>query len=84
MQDITSKLNLRGGSVNNGNNIPLPCTLSEVSCQSTSTEPNAYNCNKQDNCSFAGRNKITACQKKNKALYFKSTISLSHYVKVIM
>ena len=42
MQDPTLNVNLRGGSVNNWQNIPLPCTLSEGGCQSTSTNPHAY------------------------------------------
>ena len=55
MQDTTLNVNLRGGSVNNWQNIPLPCTLSEGGCQSTSTDPHAYSWEKQDNCLFALR-----------------------------
>ena len=44
MQDTTLYVNLREGSVNNWQNIPLPCTLSEGGCQSTSTDLNAYSC----------------------------------------
>ena len=55
MQDTTLNVNLRGGSVNDWQNIPLPCTLSEGGCQSTSTDPHAYSWEKQDNCLFAVR-----------------------------
>ena len=52
IQDINLNVNLRGGSVNDWQNIPLPCTLSEGGCQSTSTDPHAYSSEKQDNCLF--------------------------------
>ena len=53
MQDITLIVNLRGGSANNWQNIPLPCALSESGCQSSSTEPHAYTWEKQDSALFA-------------------------------
>ena len=55
MLDTTLNVNLRGGSVNNWQNIPLPCTLSEGGCQSTSTDPHAYSWEKQDYCLLAVR-----------------------------
>ena len=55
MQDTTSNLNLRGGTVNNWQTIPLPSTLSGGSCQSTSTDTHACTWEKQDNCLFAVR-----------------------------
>ena len=53
MQDTTLKVNLRGGSVNSWQNIPLPSSLSEGGCQSTSTDPHANSWEKQNNCLFA-------------------------------
>ena len=55
MQDITLNVNLMGGSVNNWQNILLPCTISEGGCQRTSTDPHAYSWEIQDNCLFAVR-----------------------------
>ena len=55
MQDTILNNNLRGGSVINWQNISSPCTLSEGSCQSISTDLHAYTWEKQDNCVFAVR-----------------------------
>ena len=58
MQDTTLNVNLRGRSVNNWQNISLPCTSSEGGFQSTSTDPHAYIWEKQDNSLFAVREKF--------------------------
>ena len=50
MQDIDLNLDLRDGTVNNLQNIPLPCSVSEGGCESTSTDPYAYTWQNQDNC----------------------------------
>ena len=97
MQDTTLNVPLRGGSVNNWQNIPLPCTLSEGGCQITSTDPHAYCWEKQDNCLFAVREKFEGKmikeeiiiislknQRKNKAFYFKCIISLNHFAIAII
>ena len=55
VQDTSLNVNRRGGSVYNWQNTPLPCTLSEGGCQSTSTESHADTWEKQDNCLFAIR-----------------------------
>ena len=55
MQDTTLNVILRGGSVNNWQNSPLSCTLSEGGCQITSTDPQAYSWEKQDNYLLAVR-----------------------------
>ena len=78
MQDTTLNVNLRG-------------------CQSTSTDPHAYTWEKQDNCLFAVREQIEGKMikiggnyyisiesEKNKAFYFKCTISFNHYVIAII
>ena len=42
MQNVSLNVNLRDGTVNNWQNIPLPCPLSAGGCDSTSTDPFAY------------------------------------------
>ena len=50
MQDIELNLDLRDGTVNNHQNIPLPCSVSEGGCESTSTDPYAYTWQNNENC----------------------------------
>ena len=52
MQNVSLNVNLRDGTVNNWQNIPLPCPLSAVGCDSTSTDPFAYTWDEPNNCLF--------------------------------
>ena len=52
MQNFSLNVNLRDGTVNNWQNIPLPCPLSAGGCDSTSTEPFAYTWDEPNNCLF--------------------------------
>ena len=50
MQKVSLNVNL--GTVNNWQNIPLPCPLSAGGCDSTSTDPFAYTWDEPNNCLF--------------------------------
>ena len=52
MQKVSLNVNLRDGTDNNWQNIPLPCPLSAEGCDSTSTDPFAYNWDEPNNCLF--------------------------------
>ena len=52
MQNVSLNVNLRDGTVNNCQNIPLPCPLSAGGCNSTSTDPFAYTWDEPNNCLF--------------------------------
>ena len=52
MQNVSLNVNLRDGTVNNWQNIPLPCPLSAGGCDSTSTDPFAYTWDEPNNCRF--------------------------------
>ena len=52
MKHICKNVNLRDGTVNNWQNIPLPCPLSAEGCDSTSTDPFAYTWDEPNNCLF--------------------------------
>ena len=52
MQNVRLNVNLRDGTVNNWQNIPLPCPLSAGGCDSTSTDPFAYTWDEPNNCLF--------------------------------
>ena len=52
MQNVSLNVNLRDGTVNNWQNIPLPCPLSAGGCDSTSTDPFAYTWVEPNNCLF--------------------------------
>ena len=52
MQTFSLHINLRDGTVNNWQNIPLPCPLSAGGCNSTSTDPFACTWDEPNNCIF--------------------------------
>ena len=52
MQNVSLNVNLRDGTVNNWQIIPLPCLLSAGGCGSKSTDPFAYTWNETNNCLF--------------------------------
>ena len=52
MQNVSLNVNLRDGTVDNWQNIPLPCPLSAGGCDSTSTDPFAYTWDEPNNCLF--------------------------------
>ena len=52
MQNVSLNVNLRDGTVNYWQNIPLPCPLSAGGCDSTSTDPFAYTWDEPNNCFF--------------------------------
>ena len=53
MQNVFSlNVNLRDGTVNNWQNIPLPCPLSSRGCDSLSTVPFAYTWDEPNYCLF--------------------------------
>ena len=50
MQNVSLNVNLRDGTVNNLQKVPLPCPMSTGGCDSTSTEPFAYTWDESNNC----------------------------------
>ena len=52
MQNVSLNVNLRDGTVNNWQNIPLLCPLSAGGCDSTSTDPFAYTWDEPNNYLF--------------------------------
>ena len=50
MKNVSLNVNLRDGTVNNWQNIPLPCPLSAGECNSTSIDPFAYTWDEPNNC----------------------------------
>ena len=52
IQNVSLYVNLRDGTVNNWQNLPLPSPLSAVGCNSTSTDPFAYIWDEPNNCLF--------------------------------
>ena len=52
MQNVSLNVNLRDGTVNNWQKIPLPCPLSTGGCDATSTDPFAYAWDELKNCLF--------------------------------
>ena len=52
MQNVSLNVNLRDGTVNNWQNIPLTCPLLAGGCDSISTDPFAYTWDELNNCLF--------------------------------
>ena len=52
MQNVCLNVNLRDCTVNNWQNIPLPCPFSVGGCNSTSTDLFAYTWDEPNNCLF--------------------------------
>ena len=53
VQNVSLNVNLRDGTVDIWQNIPLHCPLSAGGCDSTSTDPIAYTWDEPNNCFFA-------------------------------
>ena len=50
MQNLTLTVNLKDGTVNNWQNIPLPCPVSTNGCETTSLDAFAYTWEEPKNC----------------------------------
>ena len=54
MQNISLTVNLKDGTMNNWQNIPIPCPVHGNGCETTSLDPFAYTWNEPENCIFFG------------------------------
>ena len=63
-------VNLKHGTVNNWQNIPLPCPVYENGCETTSLDPFAYTWNEPENCIFSVLNKFEAKMIRNEENYY--------------
>ena len=70
MQNISLTVNLKDGTVNNWQNIPLPCPVYENGCETTSLDPFAYTWNEPENCIFSVLNKFEAKMIRNEENYY--------------
>ena len=70
MQNSFLTVNLKDGTVNNWQNIPLPCPVYENRCDTTSLGPFAYTWDEPQNCIFLVLNKFEAKMIRNKETYY--------------
>ena len=70
MQIISLTVNLNNGTVNNWQNIPLPCPVYENGCETTSLDPFSYTWNEPENCIFSFLKKFEAKIIQNKENYY--------------
>ena len=69
MQNVTLTVNLKDGTVNNWQNIPLPCPVSTNGCKITSLDAFAYTWEEPKNCIFTVLNRFSAKMIQNEESY---------------
>ena len=70
MQNVTLTVNLKDGTVNNWQNIPLPCPVSANGCETTSLDAFAYTCEEPKFCIFTILNRFPAKMIRNEESYY--------------
>ena len=70
MQNVTLTVNLKDGTVNNWQNIPLPCPVSTNGCETTSLDAFAYTWEEPNNCIFTVLNRFPAKMIQNEESYY--------------
>ena len=70
MQNVTLTVNLKDGTVNNWQNIPLPCPVSTNGCETTSLNAFAYTWEEPKNCIFTVLNRFPAKMIQNEESYY--------------
>ena len=70
MQNVTLTVNLKDGTFNNWQNIPLPCPVSINGCEKTSLDSFAYTWKEPKNCIFTVSNRFPAKMIQNEESYY--------------
>ena len=70
MQNVTLTVKLKDGTVNNWQNIPLPCPVSTNGCETTSLDAFAYTWEEPKNCIFTVLNRFPAKMIQNEESYY--------------
>ena len=70
MQNVTLTVKLKDGTVNNWQNIPLPCPVSTNGCKTTSLDAFGYTWEEPKNCIFTVLNRFPAKMIQNEESYY--------------
>ena len=81
LQNISLTANLKGGTINNWQQIPLPCPVYENRCETTSLDPFAYTWTEPENCIFSVLKKFDAKMIQNEENYYfvKDSFKISNH-----